>query len=39
VFFFTTFSLWLDPAKLTGPYTLQGTAGDYWNAIDRGFSP
>jgi hypothetical protein len=32
-FVFTTFSLWLDPAKLTGPYTLLGPPAEYWQAL------
>ncbi len=32
-FVFTTFSLWLDPAKLKGPYVLLGAQADYWNAL------
>ena len=35
VFIFTTYSLWLDPQKLSGPYTLQGRAPDYWSAFSR----
>jgi hypothetical protein len=34
-FVFTTFSLWLDPAQLEGPYTLQGTPGEYWRAFEE----
>jgi N-acetylglucosaminyl-diphospho-decaprenol L-rhamnosyltransferase len=32
-FVFTTFSLWLDPAKLTGAYMLAGPVADYWSAL------
>lgn len=32
-FVFTTFSLWLDPARLEGPYTLSGSPQDYWAAL------
>ena len=32
-FIFTTFSLWLDPAQLQGPYTLPGSRADYWAAL------
>ena len=32
-FVFTTFSLWLDPAKLQGPYVLEGAQADYWSAL------
>lgn len=32
-FVFTTFSLWQDPAKLTGPYTLLGDRASYWQAL------
>ena len=34
-FIFTTYSLWLDPQKLTGPYTLPGSPSDYWSALAR----
>jgi hypothetical protein len=34
-FAFTTFSLWLDPAQLTGPYTLLGPPSAYWAAARR----
>jgi len=34
-FIFTTYSLWLDPQKLTGPYTLLGSPSDYWSALAR----
>jgi N-acetylglucosaminyl-diphospho-decaprenol L-rhamnosyltransferase len=32
-FVFTTFSLWQDPDKLTGSYTLAGTVAEYWSAL------
>lgn len=32
-FVFTTFSLWLEPSRLSGPYTLLGTQAEYWNAL------
>ncbi len=32
-FVFTTYSLWQSPARLTGPYTLQGAPGEYWRAL------
>ncbi len=32
-FVFTTFSLWQDPARLTGSYTLAGSVSDYWSAL------
>lgn len=32
-FVFTTYSLWLDPNRLTGPYTLQGPPADYWRVF------
>lgn len=32
-FVFTTYSLWQSPARLTGPYLLQGAPGDYWGAL------
>jgi hypothetical protein len=36
---FTTFSLWLEPAKLTGPYTLPGTQEQYWRALREANTP
>jgi hypothetical protein len=32
-FVFTTYSLWQSPARLDGPYLLQGAPGDYWRAL------
>lgn len=32
-FVFTTYSLWLDPSKLAGPYTLPGDPASYWAAF------
>ena len=32
-FIFTSFSLWFDPKRLTGPYTLPGAQADYWTAL------
>jgi hypothetical protein len=32
-FVFTTYSLWREPSRLTGPYTLQGRPAEYWHAI------
>jgi hypothetical protein len=32
-FVFTTYSLWLDPAQLAGPYTLLGAPAAYWSAL------
>lgn len=32
-FAFTTYSLWQSPARLSGPYLLQGAPGDYWTAL------
>jgi hypothetical protein len=32
-FVFTTYSLWLDPKRLDGPYTLPGPPADYWRAF------
>ena len=32
-FVFTTYSLWQSPARLNGPYTLQGAPGEYWRAL------
>lgn len=34
-FVFTTFSLWSDPRRLAGPYTVAGAQGDYWAALRR----
>jgi hypothetical protein len=34
-FVFTTYSLWQEPAKLTGPYTLPGGREQYWEALGR----
>jgi hypothetical protein len=34
-FIFTSFSLWFDPKKLAGPYTLPGVQADYWAALRR----
>jgi hypothetical protein len=33
---FTTYSLWQDPARLAGPYTLRGGAAETWRALARG---
>lgn len=38
-FVFTTYSLWLDPTKLAGPYTLQGTPAAYWAALKQANAP
>lgn len=32
-FAFTTYSLWQDPSKLTGPYTLPASVAAYWTAL------
>jgi hypothetical protein len=32
-FVFTTYSLWLDPERLAGPYTLPGAPAEYWRAL------
>lgn len=32
-FVFTTYSLWLDPKHLSGPYSLQGAPSEYWRAL------
>lgn len=32
-FIFTSYSLWLDPARLTGEYVLSGSQADYWSAL------
>lgn len=32
-FVFTTYSLWQEPARLSGPYTLLGTPAEYWRAL------
>jgi hypothetical protein len=34
-FIFTSFSLWFDPKRLTGPYTLTGPQAEYWAALRR----
>jgi hypothetical protein len=34
-FVFTTYSLWLEPGKLKGPYTLLGPQSRYWSAFRR----
>jgi hypothetical protein len=34
-FAFTTYSLWLDPSRLSGPYTLPGSTPDYWRAFQE----
>lgn len=36
---FTTYSLWNDPSKLTGPYTLPRPADDYWKALQEANAP
>ncbi len=38
-FAFTTYSLWQDPAKLTGPYTLPAPAWRYWGAFRTANAP
>jgi hypothetical protein len=38
-FIFTTYSLWLEPTRLHGPYTLVGTQGDYWKALTEANAP
>jgi hypothetical protein len=38
-FVFTTFSLWQDPAKLTGPYQLLGDPAAYWQALRQANAP
>ena len=38
-FVFTTFSLWQDPGKLTGPYTLLGDRASYWRALAQANTP
>jgi hypothetical protein len=32
---FTTYSLWQDPVRLTGPYALLGGVAQYWDALAR----
>ena len=32
-FVFTTYSLWREPSRLTGPYTLLGSPAEYWRAL------
>jgi hypothetical protein len=34
-FVFTTYSLWLEPRLLSGPYTLAGRPADYWRALSQ----
>jgi hypothetical protein len=34
-FVFTTYSLWLDPARLSGPYTLPASQERYWHALEE----
>ncbi len=34
-FIFTSFSLWFNSARLTGPYTIPGSQADYWGALSR----
>ena len=34
-FIFTSFSLWPNSAKLTGPYTLPAPPADYWGVLSR----
>ena len=38
-FVFTTYSLWLDPTKLRGPYTLPGTPEAYWSSLREANTP
>jgi hypothetical protein len=38
-FIFSTYSLWLEPARLDGPYTLVGPPGDYWKALTEANAP
>ena len=35
-FAFTTYSLWLDPTRLAGPYALAGTQEQYWKQLKAG---
>jgi hypothetical protein len=32
-FVFTTYSLWLEPGQLAGPYELRGSPDGYWRAL------
>jgi len=34
-FVFTTYSLWLDPGRLSGPYTLPASQERYWRALEE----
>ncbi len=38
-FAFTTYSLWLDPMKLTGPYTLPASPERYWQSLREANQP
>ncbi len=38
-FAFTTFSLWIEPSRLEGPYTLLGTQAEYWAALEEANRP
>ena len=38
-FIFTTYSLWLAPERLEGPYTVDGPQNAYWDALMRGNAP
>ena len=38
-FVFTTYSLWLEPSRLHGPYMLSGSPAEYWNALEEANAP
>lgn len=38
-FVFTTFSLWVEPSRLSGPYTLGGSQAEYWSALQESNAP
>jgi hypothetical protein len=38
-FVFSTFSLWREPARLIGPYTLDASADEYWTAFAGANAP
>lgn len=38
-FVFTTYSLWLDPSQLQGPYLLPAAPADYWSSLREANTP
>jgi hypothetical protein len=38
-FVFTTYSLWLDPSQLQGPYLLPAAPADYWTSLREANTP